>query len=192
MNVANFITTARRMCHVSRCAGTPLIKNYSVTEHCAQAAILYVAYCEHKEETPNSNLLQHILLHDILEVFSGDMLWPAKHLNLEAWEQCEEAIVDHVRDKHDVELSTYDDNNFMSVEDKHIWQACDSLELYLKMAEEVRMGNKSDEVLEILQVSYDLVEKTGLQFFQAMRDSMHWEVRKHIKHLYAPVPLVNV
>ena len=93
MNAINFVKIARRMTDVDRCQGTPMNHPYSVTEHGAQAAVMYIGFCENTETPVDAELLSFILMHDILEVFTGDVLYPAKHLAPEAWEQIEDAVI---------------------------------------------------------------------------------------------------
>lgn len=169
---AKFLNIARRMNHVNRCAGTPMNSAYSVTEHCAQAALLYVAYCAEEGYEVYGELLAHILGHDILEVFTGDMLYPAKHLNKKAWDACEEAVVEDVRINKGVDLSFFDDEAFADNRDRDIWVCCDALELYMKCVDEWNSGNRRTELRQILQVSYDILENRNVPFFIAQRDAV--------------------
>lgn len=165
MDTTEFVRIARRMNHVNRCAGTPMNKAYTVTEHCAQAAILYVAYCKDAGDEVDSDLLTHILMHDILEVFTGDMLYPAKHLNKEAWEKCEEAVLEDVRVNKNVNLWEFDDGNFKNDHHKALWICCDATELFMRCADEYESGNMREELLQMTRVARDIVLNRNIKFF---------------------------
>jgi len=161
-----FIRIARRMTSVNRMQGTPMNTTYSVTEHGAQVAVLYVGYCSELGITPDGNLIAFMLMHDILEVFTGDLLYPAKHLNDEAWDTIEKAVVVDVEKNTGVNLTAYTDTFISGEKEKEkLWKLCDMTELYCKCADELSRGNNTQELLVVLSKARGIVHQYDNEYF---------------------------
>ena len=166
METTNFIKIARRMTDVNRCQGTPMNHPYSVTEHGAQAAVLYIGYCEYERVPVDAELLSFILMHDVLEVFTGDVLYPAKHLAEEAWEMIEEAVIKDTERRYGVDLRKYSDKYIKGdPEQARIWKLCDTTELWCNCADELSQGNNTIDLLNIMKVCYSIVVDEDVPYF---------------------------
>lgn len=144
----NRIFCARRMKHVARLAGTPTINRQSLAEHCYYTGLLFVQ-CAALENIPvKPEEVAFVFMHDIAEVVTGDLLWPAKHSggNNEHWDAIEESAL---RDQAPF-LLPYTDNTLKG-EALKLFRACDMLELFLCVCEEKRMGNTSRELNTVIE-----------------------------------------
>lgn len=139
----NKLLCARRMKHVNRLAGTPTINRQSLAEHCYYTGLLFL-YCAQAESVPvTPNEVAFVFMHDIAEVVTGDLLYPAKHAgdNNDRWDAVEEAALA----EHAPFLLPYTDNALTGAALK-LFRACDMLELFMCVCEERALGNHSREL----------------------------------------------
>jgi 5'-deoxynucleotidase YfbR-like HD superfamily hydrolase len=165
MNTTKLVETYRRTNKVQRLAGHRILQYYSVAEHQANAAMLYVMYCKEMKEDVDGKLLSFILTHDILEVYTGDLLYPAKHAAPLDWEKVEYAIVKRLKEEQGVDLDDYTDSTLIDKEDIEIWRLCDMTELYCFCRDETSLGNSTKELREVMSTAFNVVLRTGNIFF---------------------------
>jgi len=109
-------------------------------------------YFASKENVPyDIHVWDLVLHHDALEVETTDLISTVKKLSKktqEAWEVIEEEVIN----KH-FQLEKYSDKRFkegMTPLQHKLFKACDYLDLWIFIKEEVAIGNKSKDILEIL------------------------------------------
>ena len=168
INVAQ-VKALRRTNYVGRLAGIAMNTSYSVAEHHAQAAALYVSYCQHTGEELDGTLLAFIVCHDALEVFTGDLLAPAKNLAPSAWDHIEHLVLQHVWDEHNVDLTPFSDSWIeANPYKKRLWKLCDLTELYCKVIDEYNLGNRSEELKAIIVRVIAWIENLKSEYFSAL------------------------
>ena len=164
VNIAQ-IKAFRRTNYVNRLAGHAMNTSYSVTEHQGQAAILYIDYCRTMGVAIDAELLAFIVAHDALEVFTGDLLLPAKKLAPSAWDHIEQLVVQNCKDKHGVDYDKYSDSFLVDEDSKKIWKSCDLTELYCKCVDEYNLGNRSSEIKGVLRTAKDIIYDLDIDYF---------------------------
>jgi 5'-deoxynucleotidase YfbR-like HD superfamily hydrolase len=133
----------RQMRHVQRLSGTPILKPYSIAEHCYFTGLLFMEVAERDNVSVTLKDIKKVFMHDILEVKTGDLLYPAKHSNAACeknWDEIEQIVVN----KSAPLLAPYmDDAGWSSKEAQALFKVCDLLELFMFCRDEQAIGNYS-------------------------------------------------
>ena len=144
----------RGLAHVIRFSATPQHFPESVAEHSFYTAYYVSLLCDLLQKAGESvdreKAISMALIHDMEEMFSGDILSPFKHyspevrasiqkVNKEAMPQVFENLPKHMQEKY-IALWN-EDSEGKSVEAQTI-KAADHLSLLSKCVEEVKVGNQ--------------------------------------------------
>jgi len=71
----------RKLSNVRRLSGTRIISSYNLVEHSYRVLALFLTFFEKIELEVSANDVKAVMFHDILEIETGDLLYPAKGLN---------------------------------------------------------------------------------------------------------------
>jgi 5'-deoxynucleotidase YfbR-like HD superfamily hydrolase len=136
------IEYARRMRDVRRLAGFQTIRNYSDAEHCYYTGLLFMEIAKEEKLDITLKQIEFVFLHDILEILTGDLLYPAKNTNSvtkEAWDIIEREVEKTIPDLFGYAETTA--SVFFSPSAWALFKDCDALELWICCNEEKRLGN---------------------------------------------------
>lgn len=154
----------RGMQWVFRSNGQPkLLGSYSIVEHGANCVMLYMLIQQINHKPLDANVMKILLLHDGIEKYTGDVLYPAKQVIKDDWSGVEEKVADWINcDENKMNLFLYSDSDIeheLSPEDHKLFKFIDMCEYFLRTAEEFRAGNHHPEVLQGLHNSFDVLRK---------------------------------
>ena len=159
------ISDIRRMNIVDRLSLVAKHRKYSLTEHCFNVAMLFQKFCSQMGIQCSLDDINVILLHDILETITSDLPYPVKNLSDKtktAWKIIEEEVADgYVMATSDDSMYWFLDNSIKKVlgEEKHkLFKICDLYELFEFVSEEIEMGNKTKDMVEIQQRCIDIID----------------------------------
>lgn len=138
----------RGMRDVYRFATSYTAKRQNIAEHGGLVAILFIEICHEEEIDINEYEILYILRHDIMERITGDLPRPIKDEMGNEWLKAEKKL--SLRNKY---LPYYVDSNSIFEglnKKKAIFEAAEALEALMFCEEELRVGNKSDEILSAI------------------------------------------
>ena len=172
----------RSLAHVIRFSAWPQHFPESVAEHSFFTAyfvsvLLYLLRKEHIE-IDGEKALQMALIHDMEEVFSGDILGPFKHYSAELNEAIrrvnEETIKQVFRDLPEQLQSKYialwqEEGQGNSIE-AQVVKLADKLSLLSKCAEEIKAGNQYIE--QIYEENYRNLQEFKAPWWDAIRSQI--------------------
>jgi len=153
------IRYVRKLKNVHRCAGTRLMRPYTLDSHGAQVAeLFYLAAIE--EGIPLTARMMYMAMnHDLMETMTGDLLYPVKNASpesAEAWNVVEREVA------RIYGLEAFTDDKLekaLGPEAYDLFKACDMLELYFTVREEIASGNTNEGIQEIEQNAVDALMK---------------------------------
>lgn len=144
----------RRLAQVKRYHATPLHQNETVAEHSFYVAIIGRAICglleENGKKINTQEVLEKSLIHDVEEMFSGDIIQPFKYadpmlktlidmLNEKSVEKAFEGLPKQLSNHFKNLWKNYHREN--SLEDQVV-KIADKLSLVAYCIEQIRLGNK--------------------------------------------------
>jgi 5'-deoxynucleotidase YfbR-like HD superfamily hydrolase len=152
----------RRASYIKRWSGVPqTLSGYSVAVHCFNCANIYIQLCTLLNMDIETGMLRALLNHDNMELFTGDLLAPAKDKMPEQWELIEQSILksllerfnptkkDHTDYKIGITFPTEDTlQAIVSPLDYHLLKIIDTYEFLLRALEEYEVGNKTEKVID--------------------------------------------
>jgi 5'-deoxynucleotidase YfbR-like HD superfamily hydrolase len=152
----------RRASYIKRWSGVPqTLSGYSVAVHCFNCANIYIQLCTLLNMDIETGMLRALLNHDNMELFTGDLLAPAKDKMPEQWELIEQSILksllerfnptkkDHTDYKIGITFPTEDTlQAIVSPLDYHLLKIIDTYEFLLRASEEYEVGNKTEKVID--------------------------------------------
>lgn len=151
-----FISNIRKMNNIDRLSLVMKHRKYSITEHCFHTAMLFQKFCIEMNVEYTLNDLNLILLHDILETKTSDLPYIVKNFNEKtraAWDMIEKEIVNYccLQENHTSLFYYYDETicRILGEEKYRIFKLCDLLELFEFIDEEISLGNKTKDIIEI-------------------------------------------
>lgn len=148
----------RRVAFVPRCAGTmQLLPNYTDAIHAYNCAMIYLNLCAVHGTPPNCEVVTTLLKHDNLEAFTGDLLAPVKDVISSKWDEVERQVQNRAADlahlpagSYDVfcELFPRDEQMVAHLNEMEVLlvKSIDMYEYLVRMMEEYKCGNKSEQV----------------------------------------------
>ena len=152
----------RRASYIKRWSGVPqTLSGYSVAVHCFNCANVYIQLCTLTNMDIQAGTIRAILNHDNMELFTGDLLAPAKDKMPEQWELIEQSILKSLyerynptrKDQTDYKIGmtfpTEDTLQFLtSTLDYYLLKIIDTYEFLLRASEEYEVGNKTEKVID--------------------------------------------
>ena len=155
----SMIKSLRKQKQVERLQGKFKFRGYNLLEHSYMVATLYIHVCKHEGLEANMNQIDAILKHDILETITLDLPYDIKHLNRkteEAWSVIEDQSINNkapnLIDYTDVEISM-----LFSPQEWIIFKVCDALDLWMFCKEEIRLGNTSRDMFNVINKCEQLI-----------------------------------
>jgi 5'-deoxynucleotidase YfbR-like HD superfamily hydrolase len=148
------ITYARRMNHIQRLNGTPKIRAYSVAEHCYHVGTMFITLCKLEGIGITKEEIEFVFKHDLLEVATGDVLFPAKHTSKNTekhWNAIEKEVLAGLPGWMTPYTDASAETN-MSDAAYEMFKACDLAELWFFCQEEVQLGNKSTNIYNVIKL----------------------------------------
>lgn len=150
----------RKMRNIDRLSMMYKTRRYNLLEHQYMVTVLFRHFAS-KEDIPYGiNELDLILHHDAVESVTSDLSWEVKNFNKivkESWEIIEQQLCS----KH-FQLNKYSDENLVGglndIQYK-LFKACDVLDLLIFVKEEISYGNKSLDIVNVLNNCFMLLEK---------------------------------
>lgn len=150
----------RKMKLIERLSGTFKHRSYNLLEHSYMVAVLFKHFASKENVAYDINVLDIILHHDIVEVETMDLIYTVKN-NSEVTKDCWEKIENDILKKHK-SIERYSDPNIkrnLTLLQHSLFKACDILDLWIFLKEEVSIGNKSKNVLEIIKRCEEIITK---------------------------------
>lgn len=144
--------------NVERLATSYKIQSYNVLEHSYMVTVLFRYFASRENVAYDIHVLDAILHHDILESVTGDLIYTVKNMTehtKDLWEELEDEVVG----KH-FQLENYTDSKLREVMNKRQYQlfkACDLLDLWIFLKNEITLGNKTKKILEYQSRCYMLL-----------------------------------
>ena len=159
--------------NIKRFSNRTVVVVHSPAEHCYYVALLaqFIAEHENMKRDPKDHfdlgvLFAKALGHDIPESITGDILFPIKHsseaIHQKIVELEEVAVKDELLKYLPKQLQAkYFDNiiNCKEGREGELVALCDQLEVLYYLAEERKLGNKSEWVVEVFYVVADFCAK---------------------------------
>jgi 5'-deoxynucleotidase YfbR-like HD superfamily hydrolase len=171
----------RRLAHVMRFNVTPQHFPESVVEHSYYTAYFVSILCymlRNDEHVNTKKALEMALVHDMEEMFSGDIVTPFKHYSKEVEEAIakvnKETIPRAFEDlpqglaQHYINLWT-EEGKGETIE-AQVVKVADKLSLISKCAEEIRVGNES----------FQEIYNNGIQFLEAYNKPWWQKIKNQI------------
>ena len=141
----------RKLKNIERLSGTFKHRSYNLLEHQYMVAVLFRHFASKDNVPYDINVLDLVMHHDILEVETGDLIHTVKSLNdvtKDSWNKIEEEIL-----KEHFQLGKYSDEALksgMSTLQHKLFKACDVLDLWIFSKEEVSIGNKNKNLIDVI------------------------------------------
>lgn len=194
----NLMREQRRASYVQRWSGTPqILSGYSVAVHCYNCANIYIQLCTMTQMEIDGTTLRSILNHDNMELYTGDLLAPAKDRRPEQWEFIEQSVQTSLLEKFNPTHTEHVDYKIgmtfptestlfamTNLADFKLLKIIDLYEFLFRASEEYEVGNKTEKVKDGL--TYGLksfyAKINDLQkFLQTTKDaSLNWHYEQCI------------
>ena len=155
----------RRLKDGQRLNFTPTIQPYCVATHCYYVGLLFVHFAREEDIVVLPEETVWVFKHDLLETVTGDVLYPAKNFNpvvKDYWDRIEKELVE---DKYHY-LKWFTDNQARFRTTKEVWnlfKAVDLLELYEFCKEEIKLGNNSSIIHNIINLCHTTIFNFGFE-----------------------------
>ncbi|MFH1584950.1 MAG: YfbR-like 5'-deoxynucleotidase [Patescibacteria group bacterium] len=179
MNIFHHILN-RSLAHITRFNATPQHFPESVAEHSFYTAYFTGLLCdllrEAGEEADKEKALSMALLHDMEEMFSGDILTPFKHyssevtdairkVNKEAIPQVFEGLPQKLKESY---IALWTEEGQGETREAEIVKVADRLSLLAKCAEEVKVGNAFFE--KVYESQRELLENLKFSWWEKIKE----------------------
>ena len=143
----------KRMKYVNRFSGLNMVRKNNLQEHGYMVGVIYKELCDLLELPCSSDTMIRVMRHDILEVVTGDLLYPAKNLTpviAAQWDYIEDAIAKTYKEG---ELKHYSEKSLLEHLGSSIfielWKMADFIDGWMIVKDEIDMGNTDLEVLNV-------------------------------------------
>jgi len=150
----------RRMKNVDRMSGTMKHRPYNLLEHQFMVAVLFRMFASRENVAYDMQVFDLVLNHDAVESITSDLVYPVKNASnktRECWDIIEEEVL-----KSHPALERYSDKNLkegMTESQRNLFKACDYLDLWIFLKEEIALGNTSRDIVEMLENCERLIPK---------------------------------
>lgn len=146
-----------RLSDLKRYNNMPRIKSESLAEHQYYCGLILIKLKEYITNITYSEyciLLQYLLVHDIGELYTGDIPHNVKQDYPDLRYMLEEIEYEKLSSLGFSELAESIENN---TDLKTLFKLCDTIQVVQYCENEKRLGNHSTEIDEILQTAFNLV-----------------------------------
>ncbi|MDP2735910.1 MAG: HD domain-containing protein [bacterium] len=172
----------RGLAHVTRFSATPQHFPESVAEHSFYAGYIVSLLCDVAEKNgvkaDREKAVTMALVHDMEEMFSGDILTPFKHyspevketirnVNREVIPQVFEGLPEEMKAKY---ISLWNEDSKGESVEAQMVKVADRLSLLSKCAEEVKVGNQFFE--KIYESQLKILRDFKAPWWQKVRDEV--------------------
>lgn len=164
MDIGRNVDILYRMSHVERFTGTFHHQRYSIAEHCYRTAVLFRWFASIENVAYTMQEFNMVLMHDVVEAVTGDLLYPVKHHSEEtnrAWALIEKEVTEGT------DLKKYTDEeikNSMTELQFNLFKCCDYLELLIYCYRENECGNISEQINATRDKCISLIREYGRDF----------------------------
>ena len=147
-----FLTNLRRIQYVERLAGSYKLRSYDNARHQYFVGVMFIRLAKEENIPITVDILEKVLCHDLVELYTGDLLNTAKNITPTAkklWNEFESEIVNGIPS-----LFGYDDQSIhgsMTEDQFLLFKACDLLELWCFCREEQILGNSSSHNQKVVK-----------------------------------------
>lgn len=176
----SFFALAFRMKYINRWGLMHSARNETLSEHCADTAILAhaLAVIGNKifgKDYDANRVMTLAMYHDMCEVYTGDMPTPVKYSNDEikkVYKEIERLSCDRILSKLPMDIRD-EYENILKPKDKDaeyevLVKAADKLSALLKCIEEKHMGNPEfDSAYKSILASIEKIQCVELKYFMA-------------------------
>lgn len=164
VNVDKTLSFLRGLQWVERSNGqAKVLGRYSILEHGASCALLYLLIKQIDCEMADANVMALLLLHDGMEKYTGDILYPAKCTSEAECEQIERNVYKEVAEDNPFLFIDEDLKEQMSAADYKLFKFIDMAEYFFRTAEELKAGNHTAEVKIGLRNAFRVCRKRALE-----------------------------
>lgn len=172
----------RGLAHVTRFSATPQHFPETVAEHSFYTAYIASLLCDVLGEAGVSidreKAVSMALVHDMEEMFSGDILSPFKHYSAEVRESIQKVnreVVPQVfeglpKDMQERYIALWNEEAAAESQEAQVVKTADRLSLLSKCAEEVKVGNEFFE--KIYQDQLKLLREYDASWWQKIKDQV--------------------
>lgn len=146
-----------RLSDLKRYNNMPRIKSESLAEHQYYCGLILIKLKEYITNVTYSEyciLLQYLLVHDIGELYTGDIPHNVKQDYPDLRYMLEEIEYEKLSSLGFSELAESIENN---TDLKTLFKLCDTIQVVQYCENEKRLGNHSTEIDEILETAFNLV-----------------------------------
>lgn len=151
------IDNYRKLMTIDRLAGKFKLRPYTLDRHSYFTGILFSHFAKLENVKYDAKILELIFMHDMMEVITTDLPWNCKNLN-DTTKECWATIEDEAAKAYPDFQKFSDDNikNSLTEEQFNLFKVMDYLELFLFIHEEILLGNKTSEMIDIYERCIDL------------------------------------
>ena len=142
-----------KMADVRRCSGIKLLRSYDLMRHSFMVAMLFQHFASLEKIQYTADVLNIVLKHDLLEVKTGDLLEPVKSFSKRtrsAWNTIEKQIMGG--NEGFEEFSDQHIKDTLTEQQHDLFKCCDCLELWIFIVEEMKLGNRTEDVNRIFRL----------------------------------------
>jgi len=140
----------RRMKNIQRLGTHVIQREYNLLEHQYMVTVLFRHFAYREDVPYNIDTLDLVMKHDVLEIFTGDLPYDIKKIN-SLVEKSWDVVEQEVAEIHP-ELKPYTDTNIqqaMNPSQYKLFKACDMLELWVFIWEEMQLGNRNPRLAAV-------------------------------------------
>jgi len=151
------------MKYVQRLNGTRTIQKTNVLEHCYNTGMLFIELAKMNNITITKSEMDYVFMHDVPEILTGDILYPAKKIINHEWEEMEYKIVQELNPSL-LEYTEKEAQKIFSESSWRLFRHCDLLELALFIKDEIQLGNNCSAIMNIDHTCEELLNSHELYF----------------------------
>lgn len=140
----------RKMKNIERLSMMFTNRKYNLLEHSYMVTVLFRKFASLEDVAYDMSVLDLVMNHDAVESVTSDLPWPVKSFSIktsEAWGEIEKEVI-----KKNFQLEKYSDLNLksgMTALQYELFKICDILDLWLFIKEEIAIGNRTIDILEV-------------------------------------------
>lgn len=171
------VSVMLKMRNVQRLSTSTKLRSYNNLEHSFGVLYLFILFAKVEGIAIDSEVMELVLKHDLLESETGDLLYTVKNLNRntrKAWQNIEDEVVIQ-EGKQFLQMFTDDAiQQKMRLDQLKLLNACDLLDLWIFCKQETMLGNYSTRIKDILQRCSDfLIDPVSTLYFGSITQFMN-------------------